>query len=306
VGADSEPALGGRQLSNVRTGPRSLPHLTGRHYALAGMIAMTCSMIIRDTLTAGLGADLMRDSLGYWNAGEHIRTGAQLYFDAGDPFGSEVFLFAPWFAWLWAPLTLLPKFPVLFGWMVLMLVATYWAVRPFFRQGLYGVALGCILGYALAWGALWGNVMPLLVGSLIRSAGRRSFPVFVGLAGSLKILPIIYMWPYAAQRRWREVGVALAIAGLLWAPALIYGLSGYPTGFSPTLSLLRVSGALWAGLALAAVLLAILARHSRWRWLTTSLAILALYPRLHMHYFALIGVGNANPGGARPGADVPA
>ena len=124
---------------------RSLPKLELRHYALASMVTFASSMIVRDTLTAGLGADLMRDSIGYWNAGEHVRNGAQLYFDSGDPFGPEVYLFAPWFAWLWAPVTLLPKVPVLFSWMVLMLLATYWAVRPFFRQGLVGVALGCTL-----------------------------------------------------------------------------------------------------------------------------------------------------------------
>ena len=133
--------------------------------------------------------------------------------------------------------------------------------------------------------------MPLLVGTLIHSAGRRSFPLFVGLASSLKILPILYMWPYLADRRWREVGVGTAIAVVLWAPALLYGISDYPTGFSPTLSLLQVSWLLWALGAIAAAIVAFHERNGRFRWLTTSIAILALYPRLHMHYFALLGVG---------------
>lgn len=133
--------------------------------------------------------------------------------------------------------------------------------------------------------------MPLLVGVLIHSHGRRSFPVWVGLAPSLKILPILYVWPDVVDFRWRRAAVAIGIFVALWAPALMYGLSNYPTVFTPTMSLLQVSGWLWAAVAAGAVVWAFLARRSRYRWLATTLAILALYPRLHFHYIGLCGIG---------------
>jgi hypothetical protein len=234
----------------------------------------------------------MRDAIGYWQAGLHVRAGQALYFDDVQPFGSEVFLFAPWFAWLWAPLTLLPRELVFVSWFLAMSAATVWAVRPFFRRGMTGIVLGCVLGYALAWGALWANVMPLLVGVLIHAHGRRSFPVWVGLAASLKVLPIGYLWPYVVDRRWREVAVGVGIMIALWAPAVLYGIADYPRGYAPTLSLLQVSGWLWAGVALAAVVLAYFLRHSRYRWLATTGAILAVYPRVHLHYIGLFGIGH--------------
>jgi hypothetical protein len=103
-------------------------------------------------------------------------------------------------------------------------------------------------------------------------------------------MPILYVWPDIVDRRWRRVGVAIAVAGILWAPALLYGLANYPLGFSPTLSLLQVSGWLWAAVALGAVGLMVINRHTQWRWVTISLAILAIYPRLHLHYVGLLGV----------------
>jgi hypothetical protein len=265
-----------------------------RHYIVVGMVTFTASMIIRDALTLAIGADLMRDAVGYWNAGQHILNGQPLYFDQGLPFGSEVYLFAPWFAWVWAPMTLLPREPVMLSWMVLMCFATYWAASPLFREGtLSSIGLGCILAYALAWGALWANVMPLLVGALIHAHGRRQFPVVVGLAASLKVLPVLYLWPYVVERQWNHVAIGVGIMGILWSPALLYGISGYPTGYMPTMSLMQVSGWLWAGVAVTASLLAFALRHSKYRWLTTTAAILAIYPRVHLHYIGLFGVGHA-------------
>lgn len=275
---------------------RTLPALTTIdrllvHRILAGaFIAFGLVMVTQHGLaTAVVGFG--RDAIGYYDAGVHIRTDQPLYFDDGAPFGSEVFLFAPWFAWAWVPLSFLPRDLVLAGWVLGMCAATVWAVAPFFRLGLAGIALGSLLGYTLSQGAFWGNVMPLLVGVLIHSHGRRSFPVWVGLAASLKILPILYVWPDLAARRWRRVAVAIGIAAALWAPALLYGLSDYPTGFTPTMSLLWLSGWVWAGVAALAVIAMIAASRTRYRWLATTLAILALYPRLHFHYIGLLGVG---------------
>jgi hypothetical protein len=271
---------------------RALPRLEVRHYLVAGIITFTVSLVLREAIELVSTVGLMRDAIGYWIAGEHVRSGQALYFDEGLPFGSDVFLFAPWFAWAWAPLTLLPRELVFTCWFLAMCAATVWAIRPFFRLGVTGIALGCLLGYCLARGALWANVMPLLVGVLIHTHGKRSFPVWVGLSASLKVLPILYMWPDLVDHRWRRVSFAVGIMVVLWAPAFFYGIANYPTGFAPTLSLLQISGYLWAGVAALAVLAAFLTRHGRYRWLTTTVAILAIYPRLHLHYIGLIGVGN--------------
>jgi hypothetical protein len=251
-------------------------------------------MVARAGIMLATTEGVFRDAIGYWNAGLHIRSGAQLYFDAGPAFGSEVFLFAPWFAWVWAPLTYLPREPVIVSWGVAMGVAAVWAVRPFFRYGLTGALLGCVFAYGLAWGALWANVMPLLVGILIRTAGSRHFPIWVGIAASLKILPILYVWPDIRAGHWRRAITAVAIALVLWAPALFYGIGDYPTGYSPTLSLLQLSGWMWLVVALVAGGWMLIERRPRWLWLATAVAIIAAYPRLHLHYIGLLGVGQGD------------
>lgn len=274
----------------------TLPRLTWRSYIVAAAATLAIAFVIRDAIALASTVGLMRDAIGYWLAGEHIRSGQPLYYDVGQPFGSEVFLFAPWFAWAWALLTFLPRDFVFVCWWLAMLAATVWAVLPLWRSGFTGQLAACVIGYGLAWGALWANVMPLLCGVLIYSFGSRRFPIMVGLAASLKILPIAYMWPYLVDRRWREVGVAVAIMVVLWAPAIFYGIADYPTGFSPTYSLLRISGWLWVGVAVAAAAAAIAARHTPYRWMATTLAILAAYPRLHLHYMGLLAVGHGRTG----------
>lgn len=65
----------------------------------------------------------LEDSEAYWNAALRLRGGEPLYVPV-DPGADEMIArYAPWFAWLWVPLTMLPKGAVQVGWSLLLLAA---------------------------------------------------------------------------------------------------------------------------------------------------------------------------------------
>ena len=54
----------------------------------------------------------LSDAGAYWNAAMRLREGADLYPALASVEGSEIFRYAPWFAWVTVPFTYLP------GWLV--------------------------------------------------------------------------------------------------------------------------------------------------------------------------------------------
>jgi len=49
------------------------------------------------------------DVRAYWEAALRLRQGLPLYGGTPDPNSYGVFRYAPWFAWMWVPLTYLPR-----------------------------------------------------------------------------------------------------------------------------------------------------------------------------------------------------
>src|SRR6187401_1183743 len=80
-------------------------------------VAMIVGLAIGLTLTfVGVGEALglvasnpEQDWHAYYGAAERLREGAPLYPPVPDPSGESVYRYAPWFAVLWVPLTLLPR-----------------------------------------------------------------------------------------------------------------------------------------------------------------------------------------------------
>ena len=214
------------------------------------------------------------DARGYWEAGLRLREGGELYPALPDQDDPGVYRYAPWFAWLWAAFTFLPQEAVFVGWGALMAGACAYLLWQLPRN-LLGLALALLFGAMLFRVLSQGNVQPLMVAGLAFGLQRRSGWAWVALAASLKLVPILFVLVYVAQRRWRRAALAMALTGLLWLPALAYGLGHYPMQvggesfpFGPIVWVI-------AGASAVAVFLA----PPRFRILAASLAVAFAGPR---------------------------
>lgn len=241
----------------------------------------------------------LEDAEAYWNAALPLRDGQALYIPV-DPAADETvaYRYAPWLAWTWVPLTFLPKGIVQTAWSLLLVAAVIAALLPLIRQRtVAAVCLAALLGGLLVRTASTGNVHALIVAALVHGVPRRSGPIWIGIAASLKIAPIAYALVYAGRRQWAHAGVAMAVALALMAPALLYDLSGYPADPGDSLSLLLIAGPIpWLALAVGAGLAAFLLARARSAWSAASVAVLALIPRLELYGLTYLLVGlNATP-----------
>jgi len=213
---------------------------------------------------------LWTDGQVYWMAAERLRAGESLYPAAGDP---EVafYKYAPWFAWVWVPLTYLPEPMVAGGWTIAMLAAWAMPLRAAMGAGWRGRTVVFLAAPPLLVAALGGNVQPAVIAALWAWLDRRWGPAAVGCAASLQVFPILFTVIYAARRQWWRAGVAVALGALLWLPALAYGIEDYPEVIGGVFSLWRISPA-------AYVVVVVLLAGWTWsaqRWSAASLLVLA-------------------------------
>ena len=157
------------------------------------------------------------DGEAYWQAGVRVRAGESVY--AGE-MGTATYRYAPWFAWAWAPLTMLPKALVTAAWQVAMVGCAFAAILPALRSP-FGRAVAAFSLPLLLVNAIGGNVQPALVAMLVY------LPWSTGVGASLKPLAVALLAVDAWRGRWGRVAVGVAVAGVLWAPALL-DPSGYP------------------------------------------------------------------------------
>ena len=231
------------------------------------------------------------DAGAYYSAAQRLAAGQELY-PAMNPEAHEVYRYAPWFAVLWIPFTVFPEPVVAHVWSLLMLVASAAAAWPIIRLGTpAAVSLGCLLGAFLAETAMFGNAHPLVVALLVWTIRSRAAPAWVGVATSLKLVPIVFIIPWLGRGEWRKALVAVVSAGALFAPMLLFDLGGYVTNpGTGLLSLYAVSPLLWGGVAAVTGLasLALAARHSRWAWLAAAVLMFVGPPRVTTSYLGFI------------------
>ncbi len=246
-----------------------------------------------------IGSWQLEDADVYWNAALRLRHGADLYPVSGLHV-AEPYRYAPWFAWAWVPLTYLPKLAVQVAWSASLVAATGVAVWPLLRRhSPAAVCLAGVLGGLLLRTATTGNVHPLLVASLVIGVHRRSGPVWIGLAGSLKVAPIAFALLYLGRREWGRFLAAIAITAALWAPAVLYDLDAYPRVVAESMSLLWWAGtAPWMVVGLLASVAAVGAARTSYGPLAASFATLAALPRLLIYDLTWLLVG-AVPDDAR-------
>lgn len=236
----------------------------------------------------------LEDADAYWNAALRIRHGLSLYIPV-DPNADEMvaYRYAPWLAWLWVPLTMLPKGVVQVGWSAVLIAACLWALIPLVQQRtVAAVCLAALLGGLLVRTASTGNVHAILVAMLVHGVPRRSAPIWIGVAASLKVAPVAYALVYLGRREWGRAALALGVTAVLVAPALLYDLSGYPTDPGESFSLLSLAGPVpWAAAAALCVLGAMALARTRWAWGAASVAVLSLIPRLELYSLTYLLVG---------------
>src|SRR5688500_10702625 len=87
--------------------------------ALAVCVGMGLAFVI-----ANVRSWELEDAEAYWSAAHRLRAGMHLYIAV--PLGADemtAYRYAPWLAWLWVPLTYLPKIVVQAGWSAILLGA---------------------------------------------------------------------------------------------------------------------------------------------------------------------------------------
>ena len=258
--------------------PERVSERFGRRAALA-VAALGVVLLIG----SGMSPGVKPDADAYWLAALRLREGEPLYLPV-SAYADEIdiYRYAPWFAYAWVPLTWLPQEVAYVVWRGLLLLGAVAAGVPLLRtRTAAGFVLALLMVGLLASNNQAANVTPLIVGALALALPTRAGPVVVGLAGSLKIFPLLLVAGYVAERRWRDVAVALGVAGVLWLHVLAFGFGDYPTEWGGV-SFYRLAPILWP--AVAVVVLGwlgwLVLRRSPWSWLVAGSAIPIVVPRI--------------------------
>jgi hypothetical protein len=276
----------------------SIPQLErlAARFVVALLFAM---MIVRIWLIAGDWS--FGDINAYWLAAERLKHGEPLYLGSLDPDSYRVFRYAPWFAWLWVPLTYLPRTLVDWGWAAVLAVASGAILVGLARlRSMAAWALAFIMAPWLLSLVQVGNIQPLVVATLAYGISRWSGPIWIGISASLKLVPLEFVLIYVARREWGRILLSVLVTALLLAPMLLFDLSGYTTAPGRSLSFYYFVGPwAWALSAASSSLVAfwLALRGSPYVWVATAVAVGLLAPRTHETYATYLAIGLLN--GAR-------
>lgn len=222
----------------------------------------------------------LSDAGAYWDAANRLRDGGDLYPMVSDVEASNVYRYAPWFAWLTVPFTYLPQMVAGAIWSAVLVAASILAVVPLARRGAW-LAVAFFFPILIGISAV-GNAQALLVAALVWGVERRSGPLWIGLAASLKIVPILLVLVYVGRGEWRRAIAAVAVAAVVTMPVLLYDLSGYVTTAGDAGGLIEVP--LLYVAAVGATLIAVLrlapGPHG---WLAATVAAVVATPRLFVY-----------------------
>lgn len=282
----------------ARTGPiaatlfgsaqRSVPERLARIVISAVVLGIGTTTILLAIIELPMG-----DLEVYLDAARRLASGQALYAAGSEPFNT--YWYSPWLAVAFVPLTALPQALVTGAWLVVLLAASAAVIARLVQSGPAGLLTAGLLGPLLIAVACGGNVQPLMVAALLYRAPKKDGPLWIGLAASLKVTPILLVLPLVAARRWAASAAAVGIAVILWMPALAMGFSpGGVAGWqSAAPSLLGLSFPVYV-VAVLASCVAVFAVPVSHRWLASSLAAVLALPRLFAYDVTLIGVGAAS------------
>lgn len=230
----------------------------------------------------------LSDGWAYWNAALRLRDGLPLYPLLTNVDQSDVYRYAPWFAWVTVPVSLLPIKVAAALWSSVLLIATAIALVPLVRARAW--MLLALFAPILVGISASGNVQPIIVAALMWGVERRSAPIWVGAAASLKIFPILFVVVYLGRREWTRAAHTVLVAAALWVPALLYDLRNYPTGAGQAASLLALP-AVWAIVVGAGLLLTLRLARTRFGWLAAATTMVLSLPRIFLYDVTFLMVG---------------
>jgi len=213
---------------------------------------------------------------------------ADLLASGGNPFEVQLwerglpyrYHYSPWFAAIFVPVLTLPETVINVGWSILLGAAAAASLVPLIqRHGWHATPLVLLIAFLYLNLVAEGNVQPLLLAGLVWSLERRSGPVMIGIAASLKLVPILLALVYVGRGEWRRALLAAAVTGLLLAPSLLFEIA--PTALETGgTGLFSTAPIVWGiGLAVAMVLTLLLSRGPH-AWLAASTATVLALPRL--------------------------
>lgn len=220
------------------------------------------------------------DAGAYWQAALRLRAGEPLYPPVINVESSEVFRYAPWFAWLTVPVTFLPLTVAAVMWSAVLIAASLVAVVPLARRG--AVLEAAFFGSVLIGISAKGNVHALMIAALMLGLDRRSGPLWIALAASLKAVPILFALVYLGRRQWWRFGASVALTGVLVAPFLLYDLSGYVTdpGYA---GLLITWPPIYVAVGVAGVAVTVWLATTRLGWLAAATTVALALPRFFVY-----------------------
>ena len=227
----------------------------------------------------------LSDMGAYWEAAERLRAGEPLYPALASTEGSSIYRYAPWFAWAWVPVTLIPRAAANVLWSIVLLAASAAALWPL-AQARAWLAIALFLPILVGISAI-GNVQPLLVAALVLGLERRSGPIWVAAAASLKAFPILFTITYIGRREWVKAFVAGLVTVALTAPMLLYDLSNYPTSGGRAGMLIQWP-AIYAVTLAGAVLVSLRLARSRHAWLASASTVAVALPRFFVYDVTLV------------------
>lgn len=237
----------------------------------------------------------VNDADAYLAAADRLLHGDELYPVAPEPDSPLAYRGAPWFIALWIPLTFVPRLVVDVGWASVLLAASAWTVWPLLRER-RAAAMGlAVLAFGLLfWTASRGNVHPLVMAALVHGAPRRSGPLWIAVAASLKAVPILFVLAYAARREWSRVALSLLLTALLVLPMPLMGWAPARTPAGSSLAIYyQVGPAAWATTAAVALVAAVAVAWllPRYAWVASGAAAIIALPRLIFYDFTYVIVG---------------
>jgi hypothetical protein len=222
----------------------------------------------------------LSDAEAYWNAAERIRNGEPLYPSIADPEASDVYRYAPWFAFAAVPFTFLPQWIAGVIWSAALIAASAISVAPLARER--HVVAAAFFGSVLLGISAIGNVQPLVVAALMLGLERRSGPLWIAAAASLKAVPIVFALVYLGRRQWWRFGLSLVLTVLLVAPVLLFDLRNYVT--SPgAAGILITWPPIYVAVGLGGAVAAIRLARGRFGWLAAAVTTVLAVPRFFVY-----------------------
>jgi hypothetical protein len=237
----------------------------------------------------------LADAVAYWQAALRLRAGQDLYPAVTNVAASDVFRYSPWFAWAAVPLTFLPLGLVAVAWSVALVVASTVAVWPLVRERRWMQL--CFFWPILIAISASGNVQAILIACLVHGVERRSGPLWIALAASLKAVPLLFALVYLGRGQWLRAALSVVLTVALVAPVLFYDLSQYPTDTGGAGLLIRWMP-LYVLTALVVVSAAVRLAATRYAWLSAATAAALVLPRFFTYDVTLLLVGTVRR--ARP------